>query len=330
MKIVNSMISVIVPIYNVSPYLAKCLDSIKNQTYKDFEVLMVDDGSTDNSAEIAKEYLTDSRYKLYSQSNSGQGAARNKGLDNASGEYVCFIDSDDYISPEYLDSLYNLLIENDADIAQCGINRVWLDGTAKPYSFTGLESRTYRDIKKYIKTASFVTCNKLYKISLFSGIRFPSNIKFEDFVLVPQVYDRAHTIVSTEKRLYNYLWRNNSTTTENKIQFDILKAQQLLEKSQFGITNQDLIQIFFVRQVMGSLLWAMAQVSGYSENIKEILQEAKDKYPDLKKYIPDNIGRHKSFFGNQLLSGNIRTAELYARMYARIYNTLRRLYRIVR
>ncbi len=324
----NNIISIIVPIYNVEKYLAKCLDSIKNQTFQDLEVLMIDDGSTDNSGEIAKTYLTDNRFKYIHTENNGQGAARNKGLDIATGNYVCFIDSDDFISPEYIMALLNLLATNDADIAQCGVNRVWEDGKIKPYAFTGLEKKVFTDIKKYIATSSFVMVNKLYKISLFDGLRFPGKVKFEDFVLAPQVYERATSIVSTDLRLYNYLWRSNSTTTQIKIQTDILKAFHILESSSFGQHNPDLMHIFFVRQVVGSLIWAMAQqFDEYKDEIKNIMSNAVKQYPQLREYImQEYIGKHKVFFGKQLVAGNYKMAHYYVMGYTKVYNLLRKRY----
>lgn len=326
------MISVIVPIYNVAPYLTKCLDSIKNQTYQDFEVLMIDDGSTDSSAEIAKTYTTDNRFKYFYQKNNGQGAARNHGLDVATGDYVCFIDSDDFISQDYLEVLLELLISHDADIVQCGVNRVWEDGKIKPYDFTGLDDKVFTDIKKYIVTASFVTWNKLYRISLFENLRFPCKVKFEDFALAPQIYDRANRIVATSSRLYNYLWRNDSTTTKVKIQRDILKAFHILESSRFGKSNQDLMQVFFVRQVIGSLIWAMTQqYKLYKSEIKEIMNRAFEQYPQLKGFIkPEYIGTNKELFGRLIVDGHYRMAHCYVMCYTYIYNLLRKAYRLAK
>lgn len=101
----NGLISIIVPIYNVSQWLERCLDSIKNQSLKNYEVLMIDDGSTDNSYFLAEKYCADSRFKLYRQANAGQGVARNLGLKHANGDYVVFVDSDDWIHEDYLKTM---------------------------------------------------------------------------------------------------------------------------------------------------------------------------------------------------------------------------------
>lgn len=321
------MISVIVPIYNVEKYLNRCLDSIKNQTYTDFEVLMIDDGSTDRSQEIARNYQNDTRFKLFIQTNQGQGAARNLGLDNIKGDYICFIDSDDYVEEKYLEILFNALIMNDADISQCGVMRVWEDGRKVNLGFQDNNEDVYTDIKGYIQTAPFSFWNKIYKAELFDGLRFPAGIKFEDFALAPQVYSRAKKIVSVPDRLYNYLWRNNSTTTSVRVQPDILKAQHILEDSEFGINNPDIMEIFFIRQVMGSLLWAMNQCEGYENEIKIIVDDALKKYPQIRSKINDStIGNRKTTWGKMLLDGHYQLAAYYSKAYTMSYNTARKLY----
>lgn len=323
------MISIIVPIYNVERYLRKCLDSIANQTYKEFEVLMINDGSTDRSADIAETYLHDNRFQLINKSNGGQGQARNVGLENAKGEYVCFIDSDDFIALEYLEILYELLKNNNADIAQCGVNRVWENNDrTQAYNYTGLENVIYTNIKKYIEESSFVMCNKLYRIELFEGLCFPEGIKFEDFALAPQIYDRASIIVATQEPLYNYLWRSNSTTTAKKIQPDILKAQEILEKSLFGKSNPKILQKFYLRQVVCSMLWGMFADKQYFNRACEIIEDGIKRYPKLKDNVSDaKVSKVILLWAKIALSRHYKLAQIYARTYSWIYATARKILR---
>lgn len=325
------MISIIVPIYNVEKYLSKCLDSIRNQTFTDFEVLMINDGSTDNSAKIAQSFLTDSRFHLISKPNGGQGQARNVGIDNASGDFICFIDSDDFIDLDYLKVLIGLLTENNADIAQCGVNRVWENGRVLPYSYTGLTSAVYTDMKKYLRDSSFVMCNKLFRRNLFNNLRYPEGIKFEDFALAPQVYERANVIVSTDKCLYNYFWRNNSTTTAVRIQPDILKAYKVLEESDFGKRHSDIMQSYFIRQVMCSLLWAMIYDSCHIDEVKCIMSDGLSKYVNWG-YEIDNakINRIQAIWARTLIKGHFRLAHFYVRTYESMYAFIRNIYHIIR
>ncbi len=322
------MISVIIPIYNVENYLRNCLNSLKQQTYDDFEVLMIDDGSTDYSAKIAAEFTTDKRFKLFKKTNGGQGQAKNLGLDNASGDYYCFIDSDDYVEPNYLEILYNLLVQYDADISQCAVSRVWENGRKQPYYYTGMCDGIYDDIKKYISQSSFVMWNKLYKRHLFEDLRFPEGIKFEDFALAPQVYEKANLIASTSKPLYNYLWRNNSTTTIVRVQPDILKAQNVLENSAFGKRNPDIMQLFYVRQIIGSLLKSMILDKDSIKQVEAIMEEGIEKYPHIRatKYRGKTDGFNQITI-ELILKGHYRMAHYYARAYDCIYNKIRQIYR---
>lgn len=117
----NSLISVIVAIYKVEAFLPKCIESILNQTYRNFELILVNDGSPDNSLNICNKYVSrDSRIKVLSKENGGQSTARNYALDVAKGEYIGFIDGDDWVEPEMYQTLYDVLIREKADIAQCG------------------------------------------------------------------------------------------------------------------------------------------------------------------------------------------------------------------
>lgn len=322
------MISIVVPIYNVEQYLEKCLDSIKTQTFTDYEVLMVNDGSTDNSAVIAQQYTSDPRFKLINKPNRGQGKARNIGIDSANGEYLCFIDSDDFIEERYLEVLYSLIMREDADIAQCGVNRVWTDGRKQPYAYTGLADGVYFDIGKYLLESSFVMCNKLYRRKLFDNLRYPEGIKFEDFALAPQIYSRAKKIVATGSTLYNYLWRNDSTTTKNKIQPDILKAQKLLEASELAGQYPEILQQYFVRQVLCSLVWEMMADKKYKQQITEILTEGSARYPHLKDNISDpKMPQIKILWARLLVKGHYTAARILALSYMKAYQYLRKLIR---
>lgn len=322
------MISVIVPIYNVKPYLKRCLDSIQEQTYRDFEVLMIDDGSTDDSAMIAKSYLNDNRFRFFHQSNKGIGAARNVGIDNASGEFLSFIDSDDYIDKKFLDVLYNNLIKFNVDISTCGSVRVWDDGNIIDNTITNRDSGMIDNIHEYLKYASFSVWNKLFSKFLFEGLRFVPGIAFEDFELVPQIIERAKKIYCDERKLYYYTWRRDSITNARRVNFDIYEAFKHLENSNFGRTNQGLIQIYCIREVFGSLVWNMILDPTYHDECKRIVKANVQKYPNLKHYISDStIGKGKRIWGDLLLQGSFRLAYIYALIFEKVRRVLRRVIR---
>lgn len=214
----NPQISVIVPIYKAERYLALCLDSIKAQSFTDFEVIMIDDGSPDRSGELAEKYTSDPRFKLFRQKNMGVGAARNRGLSLANGEYVAFVDSDDRVTPDHLDKLYRAARENSAQIVCCGYIRCdEKDGRLRPvrikkhsgvYSGERLIGNILRDIsvRRYM-------CTYLWKRSLFSdnGISFPERT-FEDTCVIPMLFYHAEKIAVIGDGTYIYTRRDGSIT----------------------------------------------------------------------------------------------------------------------
>ncbi len=208
-------ISVIVPVYNVEQYLDKCVQSIVTQTYKNLEIILVDDGSTDNSGAICDEWAKkDSRIVVIHKENGGLSDARNAGVLAASGEYIGFIDSDDYIEPVMYEKLYSLISVNDADMALCGVQRKNENGeTFSPFStrqigkFQGEEIFNTVDFNNpyYI-----IAWNKLYKRNLVLKIQFPKGRLHEDEFTAHRFYGECKKIVCCDTPLYHYLKRMGS------------------------------------------------------------------------------------------------------------------------
>ncbi len=209
-------VSLIIPVYNVEKYLKKALKSVESQTFQDFEVIIVDDGSTDKSIEIIKEFCQrNPNFILITQKNQGPSAARNTALAICRGEYIGFMDSDDFLEPTFLESLYNAAIENDADIACCNFNFYYPDRKLKvyyPFASSGIYSKTkaLRKLILDIGTRHFVW-NKLSRRNLF----FDNNLKFdemyfEDIATSPKIFFYADKIVLSGKALYNYTSRDSS------------------------------------------------------------------------------------------------------------------------
>lgn len=215
---INPKISVIVPIYKVEGYIRRCLDSIKAQSFEDFEVVMINDGTPDASAEIAAEYTSDPRFRLYSQPNGGVGAARNKGVELARGEYVAFVDSDDGILPDHLENLYRAAAESGSDISCCGYrcySEDWLHGrTCKIYKRSGVYfgESLYGVIIRDISLRRYIW-GKLYKKSLFTdnGLYFPNRL-FEDTYIIPLLFYYAGKIAVVKEKTYIYTRRKGSIT----------------------------------------------------------------------------------------------------------------------
>ena len=216
----SELISVIVPCFNVEKYLGNCLDTIINQTYRNLEILVINDGSTDNTQKIIDEYvLKDNRIRAFYQENAGLSAARNKGLDNAKGQYYVFVDSDDDILPTMIEELYTILIDNEADISICDYYRI----ESEDSSFSDMQNETEtincvsdNSKYKYIYVYCVVTVvqwNKLFKKEIFDDIRFPVGMVHEDeFVIHRELYN-ADRIVYTDRKLYRYHVREQSITS---------------------------------------------------------------------------------------------------------------------
>lgn len=209
-------ISVIIPIYNVEEYLEKCLNSVINQTYKNLEIILIDDGSTDKSGEICDKYAKkDKRIIVIHKENSGVADARNRGLKIATGEYFGFVDSDDYIELDMFETLYNLQEKNNADISIVSFYEIYNEkiisvrdsGKFTEYTKTGAlkELLMDRDIQSYV-------WNKLFKRELFEGIEFPTNKNYEDIAIMLLIFEKAEKTVLLQEPKYYYQRRDNSIT----------------------------------------------------------------------------------------------------------------------
>lgn len=211
-----SKISIIIPIYNVEKYLPQCLESVINQTYQNLEIILINDGSTDSCPQICNDYASrDSRIKVVHQKNGGLSAARNAGLQIATGEFISFVDSDDLLSLDFYHILLNTLLENDADIAECEFQKFVNKEKIKYLHNEAENIIQVFEGEKIIKALSkgplhVMVWNKLYKIKLVSGILFPLNRISEDLFWTYKVYGDCTKTVKINKELYFYRQRENS------------------------------------------------------------------------------------------------------------------------
>lgn len=212
----NKTISVIVPIYNIEQYLRKCIDSILNQTYKDLEIILVDDGSPDKCPDICDEYTKkDSRIKVIHKANGGLSDARNAGLDIAQGEYISFIDSDDYIDEYMYEDMLSAIENSDADLCICGYDRVNGAGEIRSsahYRNAVLSRNEAYEMLVQGNVFFIISCNKLYKRKIFNDLRFKVGKTHEDEFIMHHVYGECDKIVTLEKPYYYYLVRESSIT----------------------------------------------------------------------------------------------------------------------
>lgn len=212
------LISIIVPVYNVKEYLDKCIYSIINQTYRNIEIILIDDGSTDGSSDICKKYLgIDDRIIYLYKENGGQASARNMGLDICRGEYIGFVDSDDWILPNMYERLMGVMQENDVDIVMCNNYKDCIEISRN----TPGKMRIYSK-KEFMPLALTDKINanpfdKLYKRHIFNGIKFPLGICAEDLAIIHLIMNNAESLAVISDRLYVYdTIRGNSTTNSPK------------------------------------------------------------------------------------------------------------------
>ena len=240
----DELISIIVPIYNVEKYLRQCLDSILNQTYQNFECIMVNDGSTDSSQQIAEEYLTDSRFRLINQSNKGLSGARNMGISHIREEstFISFIDSDDYVYPNFLETLVEY-IEEDVDIIE-GMVEHYHNGNI--YYFPQVEH--YKVIletvaEKLEKLALERIRNgifpKLIRRELLNDNFFPEGWLFEDLAVVPELVTNSTKWVKIQETVYTYRIRDNSIITSSFSEKDLV-IFKIFEKFDYFFKNESL------------------------------------------------------------------------------------------
>lgn len=313
----ETMVTVVVPIYNMEKYLKRCLDSIVNQTFRSFAVLMVDDGSTDSSYSIAKVYEEKYGFELVRQENKGLGGARNTGIELAKSKYIVFPDSDDWLQPNYLEKLVSTAEKFHADVVWCGADYVWDNGTRKRRKLSNMKSFQKIDKTELLRIIDYATWDKIYKKELFDGIRFPEHMSKQDYACIPRIIAKAEVIIGIDDSLYNYYYRLDSATNAKKVQMNLLKAQHILEASEMLDNHKDVLSSYFIRNIVCTLIWEMiVDRAQYQEEIGKIMDEGTKIYTNLSGAIkPTNIERIRKPFAYLICKKQYSAAELYVRVY---------------
>ncbi|MBQ5951117.1 MAG: glycosyltransferase family 2 protein [Lachnospiraceae bacterium] len=217
----EKLLSVIIPVYNTAAYLLRCISSIRNQSYRNLEILCVDNGSSDDSLQILREFeKEDPRITVLEEKKKGVSAARNAGIRAAGGEYITFVDSDDAVAPKMYETLIGAMENEGADIAHCGYRRYEPDGSFRDISGTGeyLAETNWQAIDHLLKGEKYIgsLCNKIYKTELFSGLEMDESLVHnEDFLLNFQLFRAAGKAVFLDKPFYQYYIRRNSASSSN-------------------------------------------------------------------------------------------------------------------
>lgn len=285
------LISVIVPIYNVEKYLQNCLDSLINQTFSNWEAILVDDGSTDNSGKICDEYaLLDNRFKVIHKENGGQSSARNIALDMVNGPYVTYLDSDDFLANNAFQILYDIAIQYEADIVQC--NSIRGSDTSFPSILDthSVSVHTYDNHTIFTKfAAKIIPWGKLYKREVIGNIRFPEGLINEDDFTVWKYYYNAKRIIVTNTPLYYYSYNPNSTMAQKVKRPNFKYFDAYRERIKFFQDKYD-----SELEAVSRIQWMKSLVLTYSNNMltgdqrMEVVKIFRQNYKTLKQ-LPFNI-----------------------------------------
>ena len=279
------LVSIIVPVYNVKPYLERCVNSLIGQSYRDLEIILVDDGSTDGSGELCDDLThKDNRIKAIHKSNQGAAAARNAGIDISSGEFICFVDSDDYVNYEYVRYLYEICTKNGADIGMCGHlitdkdDYYELIDFSKPielYSKDEILDKFFTDMHGSI----IIPWNKIYKRKCISDIRYVVGMICEDEATTVKFLYNADKIAFGKEVGYYYFSRPDSITGSaySKRNLDILKAYEsrlLFYKEQ----GEDKLYIRECQFYLSEILNQYSKVKKFLKDDNDTLKMLRKKY----------------------------------------------------
>lgn len=325
-------ISVIVPVYNVENYLEKCLNSLVNQTLQEIEILVVNDGSTDDSQKIIDEFQEKfpQKIKAFTKENGGLSDARNFGIDKASGEFLAFVDSDDYVSENMMEEMYDLAKKNEAELVICNLQKVDENGnvtqklTQIPNFFEKIDLEKNFSVFSDI---SYFACNKIFKKELFEGKKFQKGMHFEDIELIPQILLQCKTLAKADAFHYQYLERTNSISKSHTERgLDILKAVKNVEKSFENSSYSSKKQELKGFQILEGVYTFLAYLAFVKDD------EVYNKMSlELKKFIKERnistseILKYKRFGQNYLLSMPFKKRVYYLLYFFGLEKVIRKI-----
>lgn len=313
-------ISIIVPIYNAEKYLNKCLDSLINQTKKELEFILVNDGSTDNTETIIKTYK-DERIKYYKNKNQGIGKTRNFGIEKSTGKYLMFLDSDDYLSEDACEKLYEKAQKEKLDLVVFDFYRV-ANNELNKVSINNFKPSSLKTNPNLLLEINLGPCNKLYKSELIikNKTKFQEKLKYEDTTFVVETINNAKKIGKLNDYLHYYVIHSQSeTTVRDERVFDILKIVDII-RTYFKDKDymQDTVKRLIVKIITNYTIQQRNQ-----KDIKVGMRFIDDAFDYLKKYVPDY--KNSDYYENRgILRRTIEKNKLFSKIYCRLYSLKRK------
>lgn len=302
----NPKVSIIIPVYNIAPYLERCLESVRYQTYKELQIIIIDDGSTDQTGQIADSFAEkDKRFHVIHKENRGVSAARKTGLEQAVGEYIGFVDGDDYIEPEMYEKLVGLAVEYDADIAHCGYQMVFPDRVDLYHGTKRLKVQdTYTGVKDLLEGTLVEPglVNKIYRHKLFEDVEYDENIVInEDLLLNYFLFHRSEKAVFIDVPYYHYMVRKNSASTsdwnEHKIKDPIYVLETMYERE----TESELKKIINNRYIYQMVRVIIFQSDKRKTELQKYQKEFKQKLKKVLKQTNKKEISHKNYWMTQMV-----------------------------
>ena len=289
----DELISIIVPVYNVEKYIEKCIQSIIDQTYKNIEIILVDDGSTDNSGNMCDDFkMKDNRIKVIHKKNGGLSDARNAGMKIATGEYIGFVDSDDYIAKDMFETLYSLNKKYNSEISIVSFYEI--------YKGKVIGVRDSKELKQYTKTEAMrellidtniqsYAWNKLFKRELFEGLEFPTNKNFEDIATTLLLFEKANKVVLLEDPKYYYVRRDDSIVgvRNYKTYKDYLDV--ILDKYKYLDGKYEELDLYNAYNFIINMIWVYTIIVAF--DLEEVYKEFEKQY-DLFESLVNKYGNN--------------------------------------
>lgn len=324
----ETQVSIIIPVYNVEPYLRQCLDSVLGQTFKNFEVLLVNDGSSDSSGDICREYVEkDSRFHYFEKENGGLSDARNYGIERAQGEYLTFIDSDDFVNEKHLENLFLASRLTNADITIGGFSR-FENGTFWLYqdyfssdslvSFTSTQAIQHLDSMFDVPFLNFSTAwGKLFKRELFSELRFPYGKYAEDQFIIWKLYLKASSIYTFNVDSYVYRINKNGMSSVFSLKhLDYIEALEERIKSTKDLEGIDINLSFNMYRYVLQRILGQLEEHDYIDEAKEVREKLELAEQGQYPFLSDEVKEIEVENGGELISiiVPIYNVENYLRM----------------
>lgn len=311
-------VSVIVPVYNTEKYLKKCMDSLLNQNFDDYEIIVINDLSPGNAEEIIKSYNDKKIVYIKNKTNKGIGYNRNLGIKKAKGEYICFIDSDDYVKEDFISKMYNYSKENNLDLCVCDYVNVDEEGSIlKEFNLSNFGITNYKENNKILCEINLAPWNKLYKKDMLikNKIEFSENLKYEDLSFVALSIKNSKKIGKINEQLNYYtIHKNSETTIRDKKVFDIFK--------QLDIVRNEYKSGKYLDELTVSVLLNYTIQQRY-----QIDKGVQSKFiDDAFKYLNDNSidYKHSEYIKNRaFLKALIEKNKFITKIYCKIYRMLK-------